>query len=580
MFANFNSWIKTDITSTGDKFLSQLFDSVAKRENKLVKDYIINYITEHPEWKFEDFAIGQRGLLHHASGSGNLAVVKYLTNELNFPTDQLAEFESAKGTKLKNVSALYTAAANGNLSVVAHLLQKNADVNQVSANKETTLVSACSAGNIDMAQFLIESGANLEISKTGNVSPLMVACQNENLEVAQLLIEYGAELSHDDINGYSAAFYCATNQSDCVMDYLLQKDPTLLGQKSKFGENLVAYTALNGSSAIVDFIMGKFVNTENENKFISDADKIEFLELLACSKFLRKTFSKEGVKLLKQAHDLRAQAGCAKNSENFPFENETVSEFEGFESFEKAVENLDFDFVHIQTFLIMKRILGLNHSMTLTSVRNYLKNVTEAKKFQSFYDFAINNSVVNNENCSQIRDLIEDHANFCGTQKAFTANDVILSLHKSRDLLAYFSENQENDYGSSTITSEEKQAFLASICRFILAFLTNESTQDSDRSELSSTLEEIAKISESSDEMNFALLRLILDPSTYKMKLGKRMADYPNQDAIEIIANASKVVETDTKRTVLDGFKQNFERLCTSKQRNAIYEVLGNNIEE
>ena len=575
MFTNFNSWIKKTKTGAADKSLLQLFDSVKNRQNKTSRDYITRYQGSHSDWKPENFSIGLRGLLHHACGTGNLSVVKTLTDEFNFPIGDNADFE-LEDLEMKNVTPFYVATAMGYLSVVAHLIKNGAEIN-CSTNLnigETALISACKTGNLDMVQFLIESGASIDLAKKGNVSPLMVACENEHADVVKLLVEYGADFhSFYDVREYSAAYYCVTNKSSDVIDFLLKQNPEISCYKTESGENLLNYAAMNGSDCVIDYIMQNYVAESELSKFVTGADKIEFLDLVACSKLLKKTFSQEALALLKLASELRVNLEISKTIETPLFEFGEQSEFESISEMEKAFQGLNHDFVQLQVFLMLKRILGLNNKFTIHALRNYLRHVNDSSRFSDIYIYAIDILIpeINDTTCSYVKDLVDDHATFCGTVKKFTINEILTSLNACRDLVKFYVYQTENSYGEMNITEKGFEALLTSVCRFVLAFLSSDQCNQ-DIQSVPIVVEEIFSLLKTAEPFQESLLRLILDPSSYKVRMGKRIADYPSQTAIQLVVNASKI---DSHEAALKQFSDSFEKLCTSKQRAGIYKILG-----
>lgn len=558
-----------------DPQLEEIFDHVSCRRNKLAKDCIAKYTTENPSWK----SGAEPSILHHACGVGNLAIVKYLTDDLSYPIDQLANWGHSAGVN-KSTTPLCISALNGSLSIVAHLVGKGADVNKRSANGETALISACSTGNVDMTQYLIEAGASIELTKSGDVSPLMIACQNEHLAVVQLLIEYGADIKRKDIRGSSAAFYCKANKSEHVLKFLLSLDLKLLCEKTYHGETLTAYIALYGSDSVINFIKETYICNDSQQNTLSSAQRIEFLELLASSKFMKKTFSLVGVELMRQAVEIQSNLGSKKDPENIQLEDFEAVEFERVEALKSAVENLDFEFILLQVFLVMKRNLGLSHEATLNGMRNYLRNINDAAKFRSIYVHVIKTVQLENQNSAQIRGLIEEHANFFASQsKSATQEDLILALVKAQEVIRFYQESDQQ--GSCVFGSQVRMSFLSSLCRFLLAFMNKDGIVNSDLTNVQLELKNISNLIGRNDESMLVLLRLILDPATYKLKLGKRVAEYPKEQAVQLVAEVSDIAKNgESVKHILENFKANCAHLCTSRQRNVIYSSLKIQIEE
>lgn len=87
-------------------------------------------------------------------------------------------------------TSLHLAAWEGNLELVARLLDRGADVNALDRNGETALHGAAAWGDTRMVRLLIERGAR--VNHPG-VSPLHWAAKYGNLEVLRLLLDAGAD---------------------------------------------------------------------------------------------------------------------------------------------------------------------------------------------------------------------------------------------------------------------------------------------------------------------------------------------------------------------------------------------------
>ncbi len=84
---------------------------------------------------------------------------------------------------------------NRDLTALADLIQRGADVNQTDNNDNTPLILAAIKGDTALAQLLIDRHADLErINWKGGHNALMLAAFNEPAPVVRLLIDAGADL--------------------------------------------------------------------------------------------------------------------------------------------------------------------------------------------------------------------------------------------------------------------------------------------------------------------------------------------------------------------------------------------------
>lgn len=148
------------------------------------------------------------------------------------------------------VTPLYIASMEGNLTSVAALIKLGANVGASAINGATPLHAAAQGGSVDCMKALMNAGAdaNADCDDNGSVilaavmsnnpravdllvaakvdvnralnngaTPLMVAAQNGNLEIIQTLIAAGADTSLKTVDGLSALDVAKNNgHLNCV----------------------------------------------------------------------------------------------------------------------------------------------------------------------------------------------------------------------------------------------------------------------------------------------------------------------------------------------------------------------------
>ena len=165
-----------------------LFEACEKGRTRQVKEALaagvsVNVRDQRGNW------LGATPLMH-ATKAGQSECVKVLLAAAADPNlvDRPIPLGGGKRT------ALYFAAQNRNIELVALLLDAKANVNAVS-HDTTALGWAVSNGDMKLALLLLQSGAIPNLSnKTDGMNPLHIACIDRKQKMATLLIDAGANV--------------------------------------------------------------------------------------------------------------------------------------------------------------------------------------------------------------------------------------------------------------------------------------------------------------------------------------------------------------------------------------------------
>ena len=117
--------------------------------------------------------------LMHNSRKGNLAIVKYLT-------------ENAADIHFENNISLRVASEKGYLEIVRYLVEHGADIH---ARNNSALILASENGHLPVVEYLVEHG--VDVTADDNQA-LISASLNGKLLVVKYLVEHGADITAQD----------------------------------------------------------------------------------------------------------------------------------------------------------------------------------------------------------------------------------------------------------------------------------------------------------------------------------------------------------------------------------------------
>jgi ankyrin repeat protein len=147
--------------------------------------------------------------LMSAAGQGNLDKVRSLIGQ----GVDLDAVDEAGDT------ALYYAAAPGNVAVVTELLQGGSDPDLFGACGPALHV-AVRTGHSEVVGALIAHGADANIRSQSGATPIMFAAGLGSDEVVRLLHARGADINARDRDGDSVLYYAASNAQATTVDLL------------------------------------------------------------------------------------------------------------------------------------------------------------------------------------------------------------------------------------------------------------------------------------------------------------------------------------------------------------------------
>ncbi|XP_033094796.1 ankyrin repeat domain-containing protein 39 [Trachypithecus francoisi] len=122
---------------------------------------------------------------------------------------------------------IWSAALNGDLDRVKHLIQKAEDPSQPDSAGYTALHYASRNGHYAVCQFLLENGAKCDAQTNGGATALHRASYCGHTEIARLLLSHGSNPRVVDDDGMTSLHKAAERGHGDICSLLLQHSPAL-----------------------------------------------------------------------------------------------------------------------------------------------------------------------------------------------------------------------------------------------------------------------------------------------------------------------------------------------------------------
>lgn len=149
---------------------------------------------------------------------------------------------------------LWQAASDGNEASVRQLLERGADVNEMSSGESTALHIAACGGFEVVARLLLEKGADVNAkSRHGDTALHLAACYM-HIGVARLLLEMGADVNAKSDNESTALFEALYSKDEAMMRLLLENGADAKA-KNKYGYTVLYIATIRQYTTIVQLIL-------------------------------------------------------------------------------------------------------------------------------------------------------------------------------------------------------------------------------------------------------------------------------------------------------------------------------------
>ena len=152
-------------------------------------------------------------------------------------------------------SALISAAAHGDLTVVKTLVGGKADINLKDNNGYTALFHAIEGRYDEVSKFLLQQSAiDLNARGKNGVTALISYVWREDTEMVPKLIERGADVNLSDADGDTALHGAAQNGNVDIAQQLLAKGADI-NAKNKAGGTPLMWAAVYGNEQVAQLLL-------------------------------------------------------------------------------------------------------------------------------------------------------------------------------------------------------------------------------------------------------------------------------------------------------------------------------------
>lgn len=337
------------MTSLSEKLYYYVNDGLPLNVLALLEEFSDDVRTKllHQEYTSE---IGDTcSLLIIASMRGHSKLVSMFCNSLHVNLEQTGTVK-VDNTLVEGATALWVAAANGELGVIKILVSAGADVNHTTSTQSSPVRAACFYGRLDIVVYLVEHGADLSIKNKFNSSCLMIAAYKGFVDIVEYLLTQNVDIDEVAHCGSSALHYAAECGHLKIVEILLINGAKIF--PNCHGMTPLSAAAERTKAEVVTYFFGCGQ--------ICKKDKIDALELIGAS-FAndKENYSVQACyELLHKAMLLRFEDPC-----DLIFKPTTVlnpaygnkKECETLEELESIEDNSEA--IHMESLIIRERIL-------------------------------------------------------------------------------------------------------------------------------------------------------------------------------------------------------------------------------
>ena len=151
--------------------------------------------------------------------------------------------------------ASFEACYYGNLNVLKLFLENGLNVNiREKYSGETLLMRASYKGHTDIVKYLIDKGADINLNSSEKNTALMFAASEGHLEIVKILIEKGVEINAVNNYGWNALMQAVFGKHYNLVKYLLEKGSNTDVVDEQWGYTPLELAEVRGYSGIKELL--------------------------------------------------------------------------------------------------------------------------------------------------------------------------------------------------------------------------------------------------------------------------------------------------------------------------------------
>ncbi|XP_028670075.1 ankyrin repeat domain-containing protein 16 [Erpetoichthys calabaricus] len=153
---------------------------------------------------------------------------------------------------------LHYASRSGHLDMLRFFVEQiGFDTELVNRDYKRALHEAASMGHVDCVRYLTARGAKIDSLKKADWTPLMMACAKRNLDVIKNLINHGAKPALKNKDGWNC-FHIACREGDpSIVHYLIDTCPEVWKTKSNTARTPLHTAAMHGCAEVVNILLDR-----------------------------------------------------------------------------------------------------------------------------------------------------------------------------------------------------------------------------------------------------------------------------------------------------------------------------------
>lgn len=186
----------------------------------------------------------QGNAIHYAAWGGHATVVNHLI-------DQGANLDEVD---IVGNTALLYAVYGGHRRVVMDLIARGRSLNERNSKNHTALLQAACGGHLHLMRWLLQQGFTLDEADHDGNTALLFAAWGGHLELIHFLLENGSNLDEQNHNGHSIFLSAANGGRVEIVEWLLTKGFSLT-ETNNNGDTALLLAAYGGHQPLVERLL-------------------------------------------------------------------------------------------------------------------------------------------------------------------------------------------------------------------------------------------------------------------------------------------------------------------------------------